>query len=182
MKLRLAQTAATLVFFIAPVFAQSPQTWVLTQSTLTYHMVHPIHTVDGISHAARGKGICESGTCNFLVAAPVKSFDSGDTNRDEHMLQVTRGAEFPIVTVRFSLPESDINSPTLSCDLDVNFAGQTAHFPHVAFQQTIQGNTHHITGTVPATLTDFKIPAPSFLTVPIHNDIPVKVDTTWQPQ
>lgn len=167
----------------APVaLAQSPQNWVLTNSSLTYHMVHPVHTVDGTSHAAKGKGICSNGTCNFLVAAPVKSFDSGDTNRDEHMIQVVRGAEFPIVTVRFTLPESAINSPSFSCDLEVSFAGQTAHYSHVPFQQTIQGNTHQITGSVPATLTDFKIPPPSFLTVPIHNDIPVKVDTTWQPQ
>jgi hypothetical protein len=162
--------------------AQSPQTFTLTQSTLTYHMVHPVHTVDGTSHAARGKGICSADTCNFLIAAPVKSFDSGDTNRDEHMLQVTRGAEFPVVTVRFTLPESAVNSPTLDCDLEVSFAGNTAHYAHVAFQQTVQGNTHHITGTVPATLNDFKIPPPSFLTVPIKNEIPVKVDTTWQPQ
>jgi hypothetical protein len=30
----------------------------------------------------------------------VKSFDSGDSNRDLHMLQATRGAQFPLVTVR----------------------------------------------------------------------------------
>ena len=162
--------------------AQSPQTFVLTQSSLTYHMVHPVHTVDGTSHAARGKGVCGNAVCDFLVAAPVKTFDSGDTNRDEHMIQVTRGAEFPVVTVRFRLPESAINSPTLDCDLEVTFAGNTAHYSHVPFQQTVQGNTHHITGSVPATLTDFKIPPPSFLTVPIKNEIPVKVDTTWQRQ
>ena len=171
------------LFLLSPLaLAQSPQTFVLTQSSLTYHMVHPVHTVEGTSHAARGKGVCSNGVCDFLVAAPVKSFDSGDTNRDEHMIQVTRGAEFPVVTVRFRLPESAINSPTLDCDLEVTFAGQTAHYAHVPFQQTIQGNTHHITGSVPSTLTDFKIPPPSFLTVPIHNDIPVKVDTTWQQQ
>jgi len=171
------------LFLLSPIaFAQSPQTWVLAQSSLTYHMVHPVHTVDGTSHGARGKGVCSAGVCEFLVAAPVKSFDSGDTNRDEHMIQVTRGAEFPVVTVRFRLPESAINSPTLDCDLEVQFAGNTAHYTHVTFQQTTQGNKHHITGTVPSTLTDFKIPPPSFLTVPIKNEIPVKVDTTWQPQ
>lgn len=171
-----------LVLFSPLVLAQSPETWLLTQSTLSYHMSHPVHQVDGVSHGARGKGVCNAGMCEFLVAAPVKSFDSGDTNRDEHMIQVTRGADFPIVSVRFRLPESAINSPTLDCDLQVQFAGNTAHYAHIAFQQTVQGNIHHITGTVPATLTDFKIPAPSFLTVPIKNDIPVKVDTTWQRQ
>lgn len=181
--IRCTPAAFLTLLLSAPIaFAQSPSTFVLTQSTLTYHMVHPVHTVDGTSHAARGKGLCDAGTCNFLVAAPVKSFDSGDTNRDEHMLQVTRGAEFPVVTVRFSLPASAINSPTLNCDLEVSFAGNTAHYSHVPFQQSIQGNTHHITGTVPSTLTDFKIPAPSFLTVPIKNEIPVKVDTVWQAQ
>jgi hypothetical protein len=173
---------AALLLFSPLALAQSPETWLLTQSTLSYHMSHPVHQVDGISHGARGKGICSAGTCDFLIAAPVKSFDSGDTNRDELMIQVTRGAEFPIVSVRFRLPESAINSPTLDCDLEVQFAGNTAHFAHVAFQQTIQGNTHHITGTVPSTLTDFKIPPPTFLTVPIKNEIPVRVDTTWQRQ
>ena len=67
-------------------------------------MSHPIHEVDGISHAARGKGVCHDGQCDFLIAVPVKSFDSGDSNRDLHMLQTTRGAEFPVVTVRFRLP------------------------------------------------------------------------------
>jgi len=173
---------ATLLLFSPLAFTQSPETWLLTQSTLSYHMSHPVHQVDGVSHGARGKGVCDAGTCEFLVAAPVKSFDSGDTNRDEHMIQVTRGADFPVVYVRFRLPESAINSPTLDCDLDVQFAGNTAHYTHIVFQQTIQGNTHHITGTVPSTLTDFKIPPPSFLTVPIKNEIPVKVDSTWQRQ
>jgi hypothetical protein len=162
--------------------AQSPQAWVLTQSTLSYHMSHPVHRVDGVSHGARGKGVCSAGVCDFLVAAPVKSFDSGDTNRDEHMLQVTRGADFPVVSVRFRLPESELNSPTIDCDLEVQFAGNTAHYTHVLFQQTIQGNTHHITGVVPSTLADFKIPPPTFLTVPIKNEIPVKVDLLWQRQ
>src|SRR5215469_3729817 len=80
--------------------------WVLEQSTLTYHVSHPLHQTDGVSHAARGKGTCHEGQCDFLIAVPVKSFDSGDSNRDLHMIQVTRGAEFPMVAVRTRLPES----------------------------------------------------------------------------
>ena len=160
---------------------QADQSWTLDHSTLTYHMSHPIHEVDGISHAARGKGVCHDGQCDFLVAAPVKSFDSGDSNRDLHMIQTTRGAEFPIVTVRFRLPQASLSASSLDCDLEVQFAGNAAHYSHVSFQQTIEGTSHHITGTIPSTLTDFKIPAPSFLTVPIKNEIPVRVDMTWHP-
>ena len=80
------------LFFLAPsALAQTDSQWVLEQSTLTYHVSHPLHQVDGVSHAARGKGVCHAGQCDFLIAVPVKSFDSGDSNRDLHMLQVTRG-------------------------------------------------------------------------------------------
>jgi hypothetical protein len=162
---------------------QSPsdQSWTLDQSTLTYHMSHPIHEVDGVSKAARGKGTCHAGQCDFLVAAPVKSFDSGDSNRDLHMIQTTRGAEFPVVSVRFHLPQASVTASTFDCDLEVQFAGNTAHYSHVTFHQSVEGTTHHITGTIPSTLTDFKIQPPSFLTVPIKNEIPVRVDMTWHP-
>ncbi len=160
-------------------FAQVDHSWILDQSTLTYHMSHPLHEVDGVSHAARGKGVCHVGQCDFLLAVPVKSFDSGDSNRDLHMLQATRGAEFPIVTVRFRLPEAALAAPTLDCDLEVQFAGNTAHYSHVLFHQVIQGTEHHITGTVPSTVSDFKIDPPSFFTVPIKNEIPVRVDMNW---
>ncbi len=165
--------------------AQAPaadQTWKLDQSTLTYHMSHPMHEMEGTSHAALGKGDCHAGQCDFLVAAPVKSFDSGDSNRDLHMIQTTRGAQFPIVSVRLRLAQSSLNSPTLDCDLEVNFAGNTAHYSHVIFQQTINGTAHHITGIVPSTVSDFKIDPPSFLTIPIKNAIPVRVDMVWHAQ
>jgi hypothetical protein len=169
------------LLFALPVFCRADTNWVLQQSTLTYHVSHPLHQVDGVSHAARGKGICPAGQCNFLVAVPVKSFDSGDSNRDLHMLQVTRGAEFPMVIVRTQFPETAITSSTIYADLDVQFAGQTAHYKRVPFQRAKQGNDVRITGTIPATCSDFKITPPSFLTVPIKNEIPVSVDMTWRP-
>jgi len=163
-----------------PVFAQADTQWVLEQSTLTYHMSHPMHEVNGVSHAAKGKGVCHAGECDLLIAVPVKSFDSGDSNRDLHMLEATRGAQFPMVIVRTQFPEAATTSPTIYADLDVQFAGQTAHYKHVPFQRVIQGNQVRITGTIPATCSDFKIDRPSFLTVPIKNEIPVRVDMTWR--
>ena len=173
--------AFLMALLLAPVFlaAQTDTQWVLDQSTLSYHMSHPMHQVDGVSHAAKGKGACHEGQCNFLIAAPVKSFDSGDTNRDLHMLETTRGAQFPMVVVRTSFPEAQTSAATLDADLTVEFAGQTSHYPHVTFQRTIQGNEVRISGTIPATCSDFKIDRPTFLTVPIKNEIPVKVEMSW---
>jgi hypothetical protein len=169
-------------FIAAP--AQTPQdtSFVLESSTLSYHMSHPIHEVDGVSHAARGKGNCHAGNCDFLLAAPVKSFDSGDSNRDLHMLQVVRGGEFPIVTVRFRIPENATTASSFNANLDVTFAGNTDHYYDIPFRQEISGRTHRITGIIPTTLSGFKIPPPEFLGVAIKNEIPVRIDTTWQQQ
>jgi hypothetical protein len=155
--------------------------WVLGPSTLSYHVSHPLHESVGVSHDARGKGVCHTGQCDFLIAVPVKSFDSKDSNRDLHMLQVTRGGQFPMVTVRVLLPESELTSATIHCDLEVQFAGQTVHYKQVAFQREAHGNDIRITGTIPATLSDFKIDPPSLLAVPVKNDTPIKVEMTWHP-
>ena len=156
--------------------------WLLDQSTLTYHVSHPLHQTEGISHAARGKGVCVAGQCDFIIAVPVKSFDSADSNRDLHMLQSTRGAQFPIVSVRTRLPETAFASASIQVDLDIQFAGQNAQYKQVPFQLVTQGNQIRISGTIPATLTDFKIDPPSLLTLPVKNQIPVRVEMTWHPQ
>jgi len=156
--------------------------WVLEQSTLTYHVSHPLHQSEGVSHAARGKGVCHDGQCDLLIAVPVKSFDSGDSNRDIHMIQVTRGAQFPMVTVRTRLSDADSTSATIHADLEIQFAGQTAQYKQVSFQVVTQGNEARISGTIPSTLSDFKIDPPSLLTLPVKNEIPVRLDMTWRRQ
>jgi hypothetical protein len=169
------------LFAAIPTFGADSQ-WLLQESALTYHVSHPLHQSEGVSHAAKGKGVCHAGQCEFLIAVPVKSFDSGDSNRDLHMIQVTRGAEFPLVTVSTRLPESDATASTINADLEIQFAGQTAQYKQVPFTLDKQGNQIHITGTIPATLVDFKIAPPSLLTMPVKNEIPVRVDLTWRRQ
>jgi hypothetical protein len=169
----------TFLLLALPMLAQTDTQWALEQSTLTYHMTHPMHEVDGVSHAAKGKGVCHAGQCDFLIAVPVKSFDSGDSNRDLHMIEDVRGAQFPMVVVRTHFPEAETTSPTVYADLEVQFAGQTAQYRHLAFQRVTQGNQVQISGTIPATCSDFKIDRPSFLTVPIKNEIPVHIEMTW---
>jgi hypothetical protein len=175
------RTAFSLALALSfPLLAGGDSQWVLEQSTLTYHASHPLHDTDGVSHAARGKGVCHAGQCDFLIAVPVKSFDSGDSNRDLHMLQVTRGGEFPVITVRTRLPETDAASTTIHADLEIQFAGQTATYKQVPIEQVTQGPQTRISATIPATLAEFKIDPPSLFAIPIKNEVPVRVEMTWR--
>lgn len=176
---KLSQVALLALSFCS--YAMADSQWVLEQSTVTYHVSYPLHQSEGTSHAARGKGICHAGQCDFLVAVPVKSFDSGDSNRDLHMLQVTRGAQFPMVVVRARIPESERTSASLRVDLEIEFAGQTAHYTQVPLQLVTRGNDTTISGTIPTTLSDFKIDPPTLLTIPVKNDVPITMELTWHP-
>lgn len=172
--------AKTITAFLLISATSQAADWLLDQATLTYHVSHPLHQVEGVSHAARGKGVCTAGECDFLVAVPVKSFESGDSNRDLHMLQATRGAQFPMVTLRTRIPESELRPGEIRADLEIEFAGQTATYKQVRLQLAGQGNELRLSGMIPATISDFKIEPPSLLSFPVKNEIPIRVEMTWR--
>lgn len=173
---------ATFLFLAIPALARAETTWILKQSTLTYHVVHPLHRANGVSHAARGKGICQASECKFLIAAPVKSFNSGNSARDLHMLQITRGGEFPMVIVRIQLPEKDLAAPTFNANLHIWFAGHNVEYRQIPLKEATKGDEMQVSGTIPLKCSDFKIPRPTLLTMPIKNSVPVTLQTTWVKQ
>ncbi|HEY4362658.1 MAG TPA: hypothetical protein VGN17_16945 [Bryobacteraceae bacterium] len=81
--------------------------------------------------------------------------------------------------MRTRLPEQAAASPTIQVDLEIEFAGQTARFAKVPVQLAMHGQDIKISGTIPSTLSDFKIDPPKLLTVPVKNEMPVKVDMTF---
>jgi hypothetical protein len=156
--------------------------WVLKGSEITYEVTHPLHEVKGKSTAAKGKGECKDGKCQFLVAVPVKSFDSGDGDRDLHMLQVTRGADNPLIVVNAAFTLETRGMPArISVDADVQFAGKKHTYPGVKLTVEDRGAEGlHITGTIPLSLEDFEIQPPALLGVPIRDSVPVKLDMVWK--
>ena len=162
-----------------PTLAAADTQWILDQSTVSYHVSHPLHNTDGVSHMAKGKGVCHAGQCDFLIAVPVKSFDSGDSNRDLHMLQVTRGGEFPLVTVRTQLPEAASASTSIHADLEIQFAGQTFTYKQVALQLAAQGKRIQIKGISHGDSTVYQY---CRLLAVGKNEMPVRIDMTWHAQ
>jgi polyisoprenoid-binding protein YceI len=70
-------------------------------STLSYRLVHKLHEVTGVSQAVEGKArLLPDGAVQVVVRAKVETFDSGNGNRDAHMLEATEAARFPFVTLK----------------------------------------------------------------------------------
>ena len=98
------------------------------------------------------------------------------------MIQVTRGGQFPLVTVRTTLPEAAGASATIQADLEVEFAGQKVTYKRIPFEQSTRNGLTRITGTIPATLSDFKIDPPTLFAIPVKNEMPVRVEMEWRRQ
>lgn len=70
-------------------------------SILSYRLVHKLHEVTGVSRAVEGKARLQpGGTVQVMVRSRVDAFDSGNGNRDAHMLEATEAARFPFVTLK----------------------------------------------------------------------------------
>src|SRR6516162_7601285 len=107
----------------APAFAQTDSQWVLGQSTLTYHVSHPLHQVDGVSHAARGKGVCHAGQCDFLIAVPVNLSIRATATAIFTCFRWCEAGNFPWSPCALNCPKRP-PSATIQADLEVQFAGQ----------------------------------------------------------
>jgi hypothetical protein len=174
------------LFFLLPALglsAGSKGYWKLEKSEITYTVTHPFHVVHGKSLSARGEGLSyPDGLYKFLVAVPVKSFDSGDNNRDLHMQEVTRAGVNPLIKVNVAIDRiaGEKAPQELTADVEIEFAGKKAAYPKVKLEVLEwKGDRVHITGTVPLGLKDFNIQPPSLLALPIQNGVPVKLDMWW---
>lgn len=70
-------------------------------SSLTFHLVHKMHRVDGATHKLEGKArITPDGKAQVMVRAPSESFDTGNVNRDAHMKESIEAAKYPFVELK----------------------------------------------------------------------------------
>jgi hypothetical protein len=152
--------------------------WTLSKGQIVYHVHYPLKNVKGEATNVKGKGHCEKETCQFLVAVPIKNFDSGDGNRDNHMLEVTKAAEHPLVSVKVEIARA-ANLGTIDASAEVNFAGKTHVYDHVRISGSSQGTKTTVTGRIPLMLSHFDIERPSLLSIKIDDSVPVDFELTW---
>jgi polyisoprenoid-binding protein YceI len=104
---------------------------VAAASRVTYHAVHRLHRVTGISPAIVGKArISPGGDAQVMIRVTTASFDSGNVNRDAHIKESLEAARFPTIELkaignRIQLPDHFPNSVTASFTMQLQFHGQT---------------------------------------------------------
>jgi len=147
-------------------------------STLSFRLVHKLHEVTGVSKAVEGKArLLPDGTVQVAVRARVETFDSGNANRDAHMLEATEAARFPLVMLKavgaVAPPAAYPASATVTLRGELSFHGVTrpVEVPvEVTFASARQATA---TARLPVSLDAHGVERPSLLFVKVDDAVVV---------
>ena len=162
-------------FFIAAISAYSTVITVHAKkdgSTIEYTLVHPLHTVHGISKDVDCDVKYDNATgkvTGVSVKADVLSFDSDNSNRDSHMGEVTDALEYPEVVFDCD-SVTYLNNDTLAVVGKLTFHNVTKTIP-VKVSEKFNGNETIFDGDFNISLTEFKIKRPSLLLMPVKDKL-----------
>ncbi len=146
----------------------------LEKSTAEYTVKHLVKTVKGTSAELKGKLVCEKEECDFLIAAPVKSFISSDSNRDLNMQTIMESTQFPLVTAKGKFPEKNLLLKKWTLKALVSLHGIEKEYT-----AEISG-LEKFKGEFVLKLEEHKIERPSLFTVKIENEVPMNFELNWK--
>ncbi len=140
-------------------------------SFLKYILVHPLHHVEGISKDLVCTMDYDDATHTVTAAsfeAEVSSFDSGNSSRDSHAMEVLDALTFPVVSFKSS--SIDASGQNLEVKGDLTFHGQTKP---ISFPATLtsEGGKLSVAGGAAVSLTAYGIERPSLLLIPVNDTL-----------
>jgi polyisoprenoid-binding protein YceI len=141
-------------------------------SSITYTMKHALHEWTGTSREVACAAETDASGRITRVAATVrvKSFDSRNSNRDAHMLEVTDALTHPNIT--FSSTSVSADNEGYFVRGNLTFHGVTRPFEAKAREVKKEGR-RMITGRFIFLLEDFRIERPTLLLVKTDNEVAV---------
>jgi polyisoprenoid-binding protein YceI len=145
------------------------------ESTLSYHLVHPMHKVNGVSRDF----VCQvdlspdTVSSHIRVSAAIASFDSRNSSRDSHAMEIVQALKYPRVEFASDSVKPDGDGYLVSGKL--TFHGRTRP---IAFRVTphFPPGKVEITGGFKVKLSDFDVKRPSLLLIPVKDEMTIDFD------
>lgn len=144
-------------------------------STIEYTLVHPLHTVHGISKNVSCDVKYDDTTgkvTGVSVSADVLSFDSGNSNRDSHMGEVVDAIDYPEVEFKGDSVQY-LQNDSLLVTGKLTFHNVTKTIP-VEVSEKFDDNDTIFNGKFFISLTEFKIKRPSLLLMPVEDKLTIE--------
>ena len=138
---------------------------------ITYYGYHFLHDWQGTSNQINGNFTFDSSLENFngFISIPIKSFDSGNTNRDSNMLVYCKGIKYPDISFR---PKEIIkNDKFVTVNGMLEFAGNIQDLTISVNIKATSDSSFTAKGKFNILLSKFDIDRPSLLFTEIDDKI-----------
>lgn len=161
----------------------APKLLALKETSLSYGVVHLLHKVSATCKSAEGAAkVNPGGPVQVQVRAKVACFDSGDSNRDVHMREVTHEPVHPFVSVKgtidgLAFPVGASVTKTLVAKIELNGETQTVTTP---VELVPEGNKLRAKFKFPVSLEGFKVERPSLLLVKVEDALTIEGDLVFE--
>ncbi len=146
------------------------------ESTLTYHLLHKLHRVDGTSKLVDGRARLVDSGAQVMIRVPIESFDSANTNRDAHMKEAVEAEKYPHVELRalvpgFALPTTFPTTLDKTVKAQLIFHGVTQTID-VPIKIVVESATKiRATASFGISLEAFKVERPSLMFVKVNDEL-----------
>lgn len=143
-----------------------------SNSYITYEASHPVHDWSGTSDAVQGVVITENYIpTRMAIAATVSSFNSKNSNRDAHALEILDALLFPKVS--FYSDEMDLNKDSLNLNGELKFHGVSIPLETMASWSKSE-DTYVLEGEFNVQPSKFDIKLPSFMLVKMRDNMRIR--------
>ena len=141
------------------------------ESWIAYRLVHPLHEIEAKSTSPEYKAELDPTTKEVKTVAAqvdVTTFDSGNSNRDSHAMEVIEALTYPYV--EFTSTSITQKGDSLFVTGKLTFHGVTKDITMAGTAQW-QPNRLDVHGAFDIGLTEFKIERPSLLMIPVEDKL-----------
>jgi len=141
------------------------------ESTMTYKLTHPLHEIEATSKDINCWADLDPSTktiSHVYVQIDVTTFNSGNSNRDSHAMEVIDAISYPYV--KFNSSGISQNGDKIKVSGKLLFHGVTKDIVFDA-KPKWENNKLTVAGEFSISLTEFKIERPSLLLVPCNDDL-----------
>jgi hypothetical protein len=146
-------------------------------SSLTYHLVHKLHRVDGTARKLEGRARLADEATQIVVRVPAAAFDSGNVNRDEHMKEAVEAARYPWVELK-AIAAAPLSPPTKFPTVETRRFTAQVTFHGVAQKLDVpvelrweRENRVYATTQLTISLDAFKVERPSLMFVKVDDQV-----------
>jgi polyisoprenoid-binding protein YceI len=174
------------LFFIGCLFTSSAFAQIKTvasikgESSAKYFMVHPMHKFDATSKDVMYTASIDPGAKSIktvTAVVDVTSFDSGNSNRDSHAMEVIDAMSFPETTFTSTSIVPQENSLMIGGKL--TFHGVTHDITAIAVPEW-GSDKLVVHATMNISLTAFKVERPALLFIPVEDTLKFVLTAAFQ--